>query len=442
MELVKNVFIDEMTWASCKFGRRMVDRATIEAMGGTFNGDALIANVLNQSFNRTLGLDGTGDFLGFGDNTALNVGTGDRTIEAIVNTADTAGVIFGKRSGSGNGWMLETTTGPKAKFSIDDGTEATGNSSSNLPSGYVHILMSVDRSGNVTFYLQGVADGSFDISGSSGSLLNTITAYVGIDGDGSSNPLNANVPMVGMWDRTFTPAEALQRAAMFGFGSGFAPDLERGLISYWPLGNIQGTTVKDIVGSNNGTATSMSESNQVVGYNYQRGGLDFGSGDSIEIGTNFGLTDKVTISAWIKTTDAGGIIVSSPKNESAGQTGVFLSVTNSNLRLSVSNVSASNAFVGGSLSVDSSVWVHVAGVYNGADLRVYVNGKSDATPVTQTGNIDLTEDKTWIGIFGPSFSTGVNKFDGSIQDVMIYNRALSGLEIELLHNEQRTGRRI
>ena len=87
-----------------------------------------------------------------------------------------------------------------------------------------------------------------------------------------------------------------------------------------------------------------------------------------------------------------------------------------------------NECVGGayaSTTLQRNTWYHVAVVHNGAQTSIYVNGiatstgQFDAAPTTtSTGNIDIG--------FGTVSDT---YFDGNIDEVRLYSRALTPAEV-------------
>jgi hypothetical protein len=82
-------------------------------------------------------------------------------------------------------------------------------------------------------------------------------------------------------------------------------------------------------------------------------------------------------------------------------------------------------------TISASALAHVAGVaiYNGQSQLLYVNGVqvASAAPAGWTGNSSNTASQN--GAIGADESFGGGFFDGRIQDVRIYNRALSADEI-------------
>jgi concanavalin A-like lectin/glucanase superfamily protein len=72
-----------------------------------------------------------------------------------------------------------------------------------------------------------------------------------------------------------------------------------------------------------------------------------------------------------------------------------------------------------------NTWSHLAMTYNGSSMRLYVNGALVATRA-QTGNATVSTGVLRIG------GNGVwgEYFTGAIDEVRIYNRALSAAEIQ------------
>ncbi|MBW8034414.1 MAG: T9SS type A sorting domain-containing protein, partial [Planctomycetes bacterium] len=68
--------------------------------------------------------------------------------------------------------------------------------------------------------------------------------------------------------------------------------------------------------------------------------------------------------------------------------------------------------------------------YDGSQMAIYINGSLD-TSEAFTGSIDTTSNDVYIG----QYTSGGNNFDGLIDDIRIYSRALSAAEIEALYYE-------
>jgi beta-galactosidase len=84
--------------------------------------------------------------------------------------------------------------------------------------------------------------------------------------------------------------------------------------------------------------------------------------------------------------------------------------------------------VNGTKNVNDGGWHHLAGVYDGNSLTLYVDGVVDAS-VSSTGSISTNNYDVQIG--GNSQSSG-REFNGAIYDARVYNRALCPVEIQAM----------
>ena len=133
----------------------------------------------------------------------------------------------------------------------------------------------------------------------------------------------------------------------------------------------------------------------------------------------------MTLSAWIRPT--------------ASQTGwrtivqrqadaYFLNASNDSagLRPSGGGTFGGNVhYVSGPTANPVNAWTHVALTYDGSTLRLYVNSTQVATRAA-TGAIQTTTNPLWIGGNTPYGEY----FQGLIDEVRVYNRALPQTEIQ------------
>src|SRR3990167_464828 len=82
----------------------------------------------------------------------------------------------------------------------------------------------------------------------------------------------------------------------------------------------------------------------------------------------------------------------------------------------------------GNTILNANQWYHVVGTYDGNNTRFYLNGVEDATPASGSGNMTNNSANLEIGRRDDGYY-----FPGKIDDVRIYNRALSGDEIKRLY---------
>jgi len=140
-----------------------------------------------------------------------------------------------------------------------------------------------------------------------------------------------------------------------------------------------------------------------------------------------------TVSLWIKT---GMDFEGSWKD--IIDTGAFgcdvfpsycLRASSNNLVLSYFDVSSGESSISFSESlVNDNLWHHIVGTYNGSDAVLYLDGNDlEITPSPNDASGPLAEVRNFI--IG-------RLFNGSIDDVMVYNRSLSQEEIQLIYANQ------
>jgi len=85
--------------------------------------------------------------------------------------------------------------------------------------------------------------------------------------------------------------------------------------------------------------------------------------------------------------------------------------------------------VSGTTNITEGVWYHVCGVYDDIDMKIYLNGESDASPVAKTDGIYDGSAQFYIGARLNS-GTHTAHYDGKIDEVIILDRALSATEVK------------
>ena len=219
----------------------------------------------------------------------------------------------------------------------------------------------------------------------------------------------------------------------------FSTTAQAGLIGHWKMNdNADTTTVADNSGYNNdGIAqynTSVLHQTGIID-----GALDFdGTTDYVDCGnsTDFDITDAITISAWVKF-DSLGIsqgIVDKGTGSNDGVMRLWIFKGNNNVYFDApQDIIRINGSPAGGFSIDT--WYHIAATYDkdaGANnLNLYINGTNVATSTdtdamgTNSANLIIGARKEGLDSF----------FDGLIDQVRIFNKALSESEVEDLYDE-------
>jgi len=80
-----------------------------------------------------------------------------------------------------------------------------------------------------------------------------------------------------------------------------------------------------------------------------------------------------------------------------------------------------------------NTWYHVVAVYTGTQLKIYVNGVQNGASVNSTGSMTTNTKSVFIG-GDPEFPANTRaRWKGDLDDVYIFNRALSDTEITTLY---------
>lgn len=213
----------------------------------------------------------------------------------------------------------------------------------------------------------------------------------------------------------------------------------QGLVGYWPLdlGSLNWGANKSFDRSgrgNDGTLSGFSSSSLAAGKIRQ--GLTFGSPNYISVPRSAVLepSGSVTLMAWAKPSSlpADCTLISRPYRNS-GWTTPFISYQlaptagGTNKPRFALTVAGAIKNLNGSAALVAGNWVHLAGVYDGSSLVLYVNGRRDSS-LSQTGSIDYTNATNVDFGLRSEYSTG-EFFPGPAQQIRIYNRALTAQEV-------------
>ncbi len=205
-------------------------------------------------------------------------------------------------------------------------------------------------------------------------------------------------------------------------------NLETGLVGYWPMDEGSGTNAYDASGnSHNGSLLNGPSSWQSICKAAGCFSFNSGSINIFNLGAIPSLTPSdITLSAWAKPSqiDSWDGIVS---NMTSWGTGFSLQLG------SAQKIAAmiSGTYLSSITIPSAGIWYYIVATHNSSTNlnSLYVNGILEATS-TQAVVYEANA-KTYIG----AFYTSPNLiFNGQIDDVRIYNRALSATEIQNLYN--------
>ena len=158
--------------------------------------------------------------------------------------------------------------------------------------------------------------------------------------------------------------------------------------------------------------------------------LDFdGTNDYLAIGSNSKLefTGSFSLSAWVKPDlNKTQYVIDTSTSGSIGNG--YMLRCNSNGTVRFWSYSA-NASLDSTATISTSSWNHLVAVKDGSTLRLYINA---GTPATRTDTSFNTSNTTNLRIGNSSVLGGY--FNGLIDEVSMYNYALTGANVSSIYN--------
>jgi len=206
--------------------------------------------------------------------------------------------------------------------------------------------------------------------------------------------------------------------------------LARGLVGYWLMNEGSGSSVKDISGKrNHGVLVNRP---QWTGFK-SGGAIDFNGTDQyIEIQhDNSFNNDYISISGWFisrRHVKYQELIRKGDNSGSQSFSVIFGYPDADDIRLSI--FINSNWRHGTPVALQLNKLYHVVGTYDGSNIRLYLNGV-EVAPYGYTGTMTVSPDVVNIA----RRSSGDREFDGIIDHIRIYDRALLSSEAKQLYQE-------
>jgi len=315
--------------------------------------------------------------------------------------------------------------------------------SQNLYDGKWHYYVVTWDTTNLHLYIDGVEIGSpkainSNIPTGESRTINAGTAW----SDGGYGPHTGFLDEVKIYPYARSAAEIKAdylsgSAGIGGSGSsvvlGAKPQkwLSDGLIGYWKMDEslwdgTPGEVIDSSGSSNNGTSTNA---NTTSTSKFGNGGYFDGDSDYVEMSDDSNIpngTADRTITAWVKVNsfDNGRIF-------SYGvwtQDNAFDLIARSGDEFMV--VGHTNNYVTTKSDFSTSVWYYITAVLENGNLTFYYNGIKDSTQSTSINTTLAGDFRIGNGITGRT----TDDFDGVIDEVRFYNRALSFKEVRDLYN--------
>ncbi len=335
--------------------------------------------------------------------TYVNTGLAPGTYFYLVTAQDVAGNVSGPSNEAGGSAFADTTppsvsiTSPLDQASISGSVAVSANAGDDV------------GVAGVQFKLDGALLGAektaapYSMSWNSTSAANgahTITA-VARDAAGNTSQAAVNVTVA---NSTQVPS-GLVLALGFNEGSGTAASDASGLGNNGTLAN--GASWSSA--GHTGAALSFTTNGWVT----------------IPAGPSLDMTSAMTLEAWVRPTSGTGWRTVLLKEAGSRLSYGLYSANNASRPGVWTTTNGADYFLLGTAAVPTNTWTHLATTYDGAALRFFVNGVQVST---KTAVPAITPGSGPLRIGGNAIWG--EYFRGQIDDVRLYNRALSATEIQ------------
>ncbi len=212
-------------------------------------------------------------------------------------------------------------------------------------------------------------------------------------------------------------------------GTPFFGNMDSGLVGWWKFDEGAGATATDSSGSGNtGTLTNMDPLSDWVTGRFGKA-LDFdGENDFVAAnGNSLNIAGDLTVSGWFRTTenneaDIGLIGVWGP---TAATQNYLLWLYQGDVKFDTRGTGDTLTWTNGLSSLIDGNWHHLAGTVTGTTRRIYFDGVEKAS---DTGNALVSG--TGALQMGTYNSRSQSMFNGAIDEVKIYNKANSDVNIQ------------
>lgn len=206
-------------------------------------------------------------------------------------------------------------------------------------------------------------------------------------------------------------------------------DISTGLVAHYEFENTTGDVI-DAAGSHNGTNNGATRG--IVGK--IGNAFSFDGSDYITINNHSDISNysEFTLSAWIYPTAPGSIQNILVKVNSGRD---FVMQMSSSLKLNAHFYDGGYKHCYSTTSIQANQWIHTLCTWKNNEWKIYYNGILESS-CSFTGY-----DPPWISsnMYIGALSSGSEKFVGLIDEVRIYNRALSSNDVSTLYNYTGSG---
>jgi hypothetical protein len=408
-----------------------------ESMGNTANDSAgsqngelhnmTVSGWISGRTGNALVFDGIDDYMDVPEHYGIG-GTSARTVSVWIKAAATGKpqtlVQWGSDT-NGQLWMLRLDTIGTISAAVSYGNVQSTRTVTDNQWHYIAAVLDEGQteSSRIRLYIDGQPE-TVIVNGSTAiHTAQTVPIHIGVcklySTGGKTNYFQGMMDDVCIYDRALD-------------GSEIAPVYYAdGLVNHWKFDESMGNTASDSAGSQNGVLRNMTDTSWVYGRTGKALAFN-GIDDYVEVPGYKGIlgTQSRTCCAWIKTTTTQQGVILSWGADQNGQKWTFRVESNGTL-----GVGVWGGYINSTATINNGQWHHIAAVLNDDgspsvnEILLYIDGVFQNTTANSTQLIGTVASQDVILGAYQSAGAATGYFNGMLDDICIYNRAIEIDEI-------------
>jgi hypothetical protein len=195
------------------------------------------------------------------------------------------------------------------------------------------------------------------------------------------------------------------------------------MVGWWTADSL----AADLQGTNHGYLTNTTFSPGKVAQAFNLNGTN--AFIQVPHSPSLNITNQISMLAWINPSSANAMARILDKHSAGGSDGYHLGVATNRMQVKVGSV-----LIYGKTAIPLNTFTFVAATFDGSSLKLYNNGVLDTNHVSAT-----TIPTNFLALRIGADLAAASNFKGLIDEVMLFNRALTAAEIQSIYNAGANG---
>jgi hypothetical protein len=336
---------------------------------------------------------------------------------------------------NGNWYSMHIFSSDKTRFLTGDYSDSLYSDKVLNNNDWYYLSMTRESNGTAKTYINGTLEKTDNLD----AMTMSGTSYIGCVDDGYGLCFNGYIDDVKIYPYARSVDQIKQdylagsagisaaSGVSASFGASSQSWMSNGLVGYWKFDESATTTGAIDMSGNGNTGTYYGDASTTAG-KYGNGGV-FDGDDYIQLSTGELIAQNtISFTAWVKASSTTGTLY--VQNDDAGFVSHHMRITSGYLQYD--NWYPDNGWIQGQSQLPQNEWAHVSIVRNGNMVTFYINGEYDGEGIGEQRESAQFVERTLLG--ARLYSSAVQEgFSGQIDEVRIYNRALSPSEVKKLY---------